>query len=357
MESKPEIEESFSDEKQFNIKLHNSECAFIISSSSNCIKLELKPFFKCIYYKKIFSLEDLIKINKIFVVFDSIEVIRKSFQEIIEKDKYSIQQKSQDIEIILKVQVFEKIIDISLILEKQIINQEILNEKLYEEIQSLKEEIEILKQENKELKKANETFSKEIEKVKSSENLLFELNAKVMTHLNNIFYDYRDRFSFKFLKTDNYAISYNGLIATKLFSDDWKTSVIGDNEIPENRLSHWKIRINKMSEKKDNKWHILIGVGPNYDFSNCFHRKCWSFICGKCQLCLRQEKPIKYNDKEIKSLKNGDIVEVIIDRTKGELSFKVNDEEYGIAAKDIPKVGELFPFISLYEEGQIVEIL
>ena len=127
--------------------------------------------------------------------------------------------------------------------------------------------------------------------------------------------------------------------------------------MPEKRLTHWKIRINKISEKKDNKWHILICVGPNYDFSNCFHRKCWSFICGKCQLCLRQEIPIKYNDKEIKSLKNGDIVEVIIDRTKGELSFKVNDEEYGIAAKDIPKVGELFPFISLYEEGQIVEIL
>ena len=76
---------------------------------------------------------------------------------------------------------------------------------------------------------------------------------------------------------------------------------MGDNEIPENRLSHWRIRLNKIIESKENTWHILIGIGPTYDSSYFFHQKCWSFICGKCELCLRQEKPIPYNIQKKKN--------------------------------------------------------
>ena len=112
-----------------------------------------------------------------------------------------------------------------------------------------------------------------------------------------------------------------------------------------------------MSESTENTWHILIGIGPNYDFSYYFHRNCWSLICGKCELCLRSDKSVKYNNIERRQLKSGDVVEVIVDRTKGELSFKVNDEDFGIAANDTPNVGELYPVVSMYDAGQIVELL
>ena len=349
--------ETLSNEKQYIIDLNNTKCLLKITSSSSSIKFELKPELKSFYYEKIFSLEDLININKIFVAFDSIETLRKSFEEIIEKKKYSIQEKSRDVEIILKVQIFEKLIDINLILERTKIGQEKLNEILYEEIKGLKEEIKKVKEENNELKIINNNFKKEIEKLNNTNGLLFELYSKVVSRFNDLFYEVRDKLNFRFANSKNYSITYNGLIATKLFNNDWSSSILGDNEVPDNRLSHWRIRLNKIIESKENTWHILIGIGPFYDSSYLFHHKCWSFIVGKCELCLRQEKPTPYNIEKKKRLNEGDIIEVIVDRQKGELSFKVNGEDFGIAAKDIPKEGQLFPFVSMYEAGQIVEIL
>ena len=353
----PETKENFINEKQYNSKLDNIDCLFIISSSNDSIKFEIKPLQKLIYYEKIFSFDNLIQINKIFAGFDSIETIRNSFEHIIEQNNYTLKKFEENIEIIFKVPYFEKTIDINLILDKKLIKQKKLNESLLEEIKLLKEDVKILKEENKELKVSNEKFKKEIEKLKSSNGLLFELYSKVIKNFNDIYYENKDKFNFKFLLMTNYSISYNGLIATKLFKDDWSTSTIGDNKIPEYRLSHWRIRINKISEDNKNTWNILIGIGPNYDFSELFHRKCWSFICGKCELCLRDEKSIPYNNIKRRKLKSGDIVEVIVDRTKGELSFKVNNEDFGIASKDIPNEGDLYPFISMYNQGQIVEIL
>ena len=367
----PETKENFINEKQYisislqlimfflwyNSKLDNIDCLFIISSSNDSIKFEIKPLQKLTYYEKIFSFDNLIQINKIFAGFDSIEAIRNSFEHIIEQNNYILKKFEENIEIIFKVPYFEKTIDITLILDKKLIKQKKLNESLLEEIKLLKEDLKILKEENKELKVSNEEFKKEIEKLKSSNGLLFELYSKVIKNFNDIYYENKDKFNFKFLLMTNYSISYNGLIATKLFKDDWSTSTIGDNKIPEYRLSHWRIRINKISEDNKNTWKILIGIGPNYDFSELFHRKCWSFICGKCELCLRDEKSIPYNNIKRRKLKSGDIVEVIVDRTKGELSFKVNNEDFGIASKDIPNEGDLYPFISMYNQGQIVEIL
>ena len=94
--------------------------------------------------------------------------------------------------------------------------------------------------------------------------------SKVVNQINNIYYENKDNFKFKFLLETNYVITYNGLIATKIFTNDWSTSIIGDTQIPEYRLSHWKIRVNKISQDNQNSWKILIGVGPNYDSSDIF---------------------------------------------------------------------------------------
>ena len=56
-------------------------------------------------------------------------------------------------------------------------------------------------------------------------------------------------------------------------------------------------------------------------------------------------------------LKNGDVVEVNVDRILGNLSFKVNDKDYGIAVSNIPKDDILFPVIINHYPGQEVEIM
>ena len=56
-------------------------------------------------------------------------------------------------------------------------------------------------------------------------------------------------------------------------------------------------------------------------------------------------------------MKAGDIIEVIVDRKNGNLSFAVNDVNYGIAYTTIPNEAKLYPTIILYEQGLSVEIV
>ena len=57
---------------------------------------------------------------------------------------------------------------------------------------------------------------------------------------------YEDYFHFKFKQGNNYSIYNNGFIATKSSGGDkWNCVIVGDKEIPKNRISKWKIKINE----------------------------------------------------------------------------------------------------------------
>ena len=62
----------------------------------------------------------------------------------------------------------------------------------------------------------------------------------------------------------------------------------------------------------------------------------------------------RYNKVQIKQ---DDIVTVIVDRIKGNLSFYLNDINLGIVCSNIPLNEELYPAIILYEQGQNVEVV
>ena len=123
-----------------------------------------------------------------------------------------------------------------------------------------------------------------------------------------------DRLDFKFKPGKNYTINNNGLIATKTDGGySWNYSIIGDKEIPKNKISKWKIRINNFSINL-NTWNILIGIGPDNPNSQInFHRNCWNYICGNCKLNLNGKEEKEYNNN-FKRLKKGDVIEVIVDR-------------------------------------------
>ena len=84
---------------------------------------------------------------------------------------------------------------------------------------------------------------------------------------------------------------------------------------------------------------------------------CWTFICGRNALSLKSGQATIYNNQRIKILKAGDIIKVIVDRKLGNLSFEINDENYGIALSNIPKDDILYPIIMINDQGQIVEII
>ena len=162
-------------------------------------------------------------------------------------------------------------------------------------------------------------------------------------------------FKFKFKPGNYYNVTNNGLIATKNNGgDDWNCIIIGDKEIPKNKISKWKIKIK--TDIKTNYADFYIGIGPN-NFKGNFCDECWSLYSHCSTIKLRMKgKSSEYNNHKEK-LKKNDIIEVIVDRKLGNLSFSVNDINYGIACSNIPKEESLYPTIVLYQQNHIVEIV
>ena len=118
----------------------------------------------------------------------------------------------------------------------------------------------------------------------------------------------------------------------------------------------WKIRINNF-QIKNNTWNILIGIGPkNKKNEGNFYNYCWTFICGQSKLSIKSGNETNYNGHNGK-LNQGDIIEVTADRIKGDLSFSVNNINYGLTNIKIPNNEELYPIVLINDENQCVEIV
>ena len=164
-------------------------------------------------------------------------------------------------------------------------------------------------------------------------------------------------FKFKFKEGNNYTLNNKGLIATKTSGGYcWNCTIIGDKEIPKNKISRWKIRLNNF-KIKNNTWNVLIGIGPkNINNEQNFYSRCWTFICGNSELSIRSGCSTKYNNNN-GTLSLGDIIEVIADRINGDLSFSVNNKNYGLTNIKIPNNDELYPIVLINDENQSVEII
>ena len=179
----------------------------------------------------------------------------------------------------------------------------------------------------------------------------------ILKFIENIkaFGEITNEYKFKFKEGKNYNVTKNGLIATKIGKNDWDCVVLGDKEIPKNKISKWKIKINKNKTNKGNT-DIAIGIGPNF-FKGNLYNECWSIISSGSEIKLYlKEKELYYNNLK-STMKEGDIFEVIVDRKLGNLSFSVNNINYGIACSEIPKDDILFPTVVLYEPGIEVELV
>ena len=203
-----------------------------------------------------------------------------------------------------------------------------------------------------------------IKKFKDNENIKLDLEIKdddikkildKIKSLGNIYEE--GKFRFKFQEGKNYTLDKNGLIAKKTGGgNNWNCTIIGNKEIPKNKVSSWKIKLNNFCIK-GNTWNILIGIGPKNDKNiDYFYSYCWSFICGSSKLSIKSGSESNYNSHSGK-LKQDDIVEVIVDRKKGDLSFAVNNVNYGLTNIKIPQNEELYPIVLICDQEQIVEIV
>ena len=101
---------------------------------------------------------------------------------------------------------------------------------------------------------------------------------------------------------------------------------------------------------------IFIGVGGK-EIKGDYYNDTWSIFSNgqKISIQIKNEQS-KYNNHN-ECLKEGDTVEVILDRILGNLSFAVNEVNFGLACSNIPKEDILYPTIVVFEQGISVEIV
>ena len=162
------------------------------------------------------------------------------------------------------------------------------------------------------------------------------------------------KFNFIFKNGKNYKVSNNGKIATKTGSNGFNCTIIGNNEIPKNKISSWIFKINSEIENT-----LIIGIGPdNQNNINEFFTNCWSLDIHNMRLILKSGSYSDYiNNKNKIIVKKGDIIKVEVDRIKNTLSFTINDINCGIAFSEIPQEDILYPVIMPYNSKSSIEII
>ena len=155
----------------------------------------------------------------------------------------------------------------------------------------------------------------------------------------------------------------NPRVATKNFMDGLCCTIIGDTPFSINRMASWGIKV--LKSKYGYGDGIFIGVAPfDIDQNEGYnHEKCgWYFDC--YESTLLSGPPHNYKEKEYgprkirgQYVRTGDSVGVVMDTTKGELSFVLNEVNLGVAYEGVPLDNPLVPCVVLKYEGDSVELV
>ena len=355
------IEDNFTNDKTFNLKYE--EINYILELTSNSLEIQFSIYKQnesTDKFENKYSLNNLIKINKSFSYFNSIEEARKQIEELIALNKYKVILKdNSELLFILTINIFAQIIDINFILKGRKINQKEINKNLNKQIQNLNEEIKKLKNDNNELKNKILELQNENKEIKKNFIELKEEFLKIKEiNSQNKELDYSSElFKFRFKEGKNYSISQNGKIATRNNSSgfDFDCTIIGNLELLKNKITKWKLKINSEINKS-----FIIGVGPdNPKNESHFYKNCWCFDCNNNRLILHSMKYTDYENNKLFNAKivKGDIITVEINRIQNNLSFSVNNNFYGIACSNIPSDETLYPIVILYSPLSSIEII
>ncbi len=181
------ISNNFIDKKSFNVKFDDTSFILIISSNSSSIRFNLSQVENTQFdsFEETYTLEQLKKINNIFIVFESIDSLIDSIEKILNNNKYLISQNNNNEMIItLKVSMFEKDINVDLPLKKKKIEQNDLISRLCQQIEKLNKEIKEIKNENINIKNEFEKWKEQYKVEKDQIKLNIEELQKKINELN-----------------------------------------------------------------------------------------------------------------------------------------------------------------------------
>ena len=159
-----------------------------------------------------------------------------------------------------------------------------------------------------------------------------------------------------------YSVDESKRVVTKVNATEYCT-VIGSTPLPQSKVASWSVKILKSKDNDGNG--ICVSVVPSDVDQNryeSFNKFGWHFGCYESMLW--SGPPHNYRAKEYGSRKEvgkyartGDVVGVIMDTTKGELSFTVNGVNLGVAFEGVPLDKPLVPCVVIKHEGDSVELI
>lgn len=139
-------------------------------------------------------------------------------------------------------------------------------------------------------------------------------------------------------------------------------TIIGNIPIPLNGVTSWNIKILKTWNHGQGVYIGVASSNVNQDFSDNFEKDGWYFNCHNSKLWSgppHNYRAVEYGPRKRDGLyvQTGDVVGVVVDTTKGSLSFVLNEVNLGIAYSGIPLDKPIVPCVILEYEGDSVEII
>lgn len=221
-------------------------------------------------------------------------------------------------------------------------------------IKSLEVKIKILEIENQKLKSAIDANNNEINEYKSLIHSLSQHDSTTVgisipfSHMNLEHKIINLNFGWK--ANNNGRVNNDSKTFLKICGGNgWNCTAIGDKTLIKGKINKWKIQL----RKKDSD--ILFGIVPkDINIEACENWK-KGYITnsgnfGKHNLGIYQ---VFNNIKAVE----GNIIEIIVNLEKLELSFTLNGKDLGIFCSNIIKDIDYVPFVEIYKEGDEVTLI
>ena len=215
----------------------------------------------------------------------------------------------------------------------------------------LETKLKLLEIENQKLQANIEANNKEIEQI----NQLLKLSGYGSYSLSAPTPNPDDKIvnlNFNWKINDNAKITNDLKTVIKISGGNkWNCSTIGDKSLIKGKINKWKIQLTKMSGE------ILFGIVPKGIDTSVNTIDNWKkgYVTCSCNFAMHNlgvwKEFKKYQASE------GNIFEIIVDLNRGELSFSVNGNNFGIFCDNIIKDIEYLPFLDIINEGTEVTLI
>ena len=214
-------------------------------------------------------------------------------------------------------------------------------------LNSLEIKVKLLEIENQQLVSTIESKNKEIEQLKTLINsLIGNPNIKLTTNPD----DKIVNLNFGWIINDKASIT-NDLKTIKKISggDSWNCSAFGNKSLIKGKINKFKIQLTKMTS------NFVFGIMPKGTNINGINN--WQKGYITCSLNFAKHNLGVFTEFAKQKATEGNIIEIIADLDRGELSFALNGKNLGIFCDNIIKDIEYVPFVDVCKEESELRLL